>query len=299
MDSESNNGGQDQPAQSSDLVELKTFSDFNAADLARAKLEALGIECWLSADDGGGMYPSLDVAQGVKLLTRPADRDRAKALIPSFPTSLGRPPYAVRAAASATPDAKGSKIKLSFPQLFSGALAGVVLCLLYQWTSRPKTTTQYHYNQDGKRDEAWVYRDGRLAEHMQDRNLDGVWDYWAYHKDGAVVRSELDNNFDGKPDQNWTYSNRDLVSAEIDADFNGTPDWFSTYRYGTLQQADMKPNGSKCVSVHEVFQNGVLAEIWRGGDSNGNFKEIVRYDPFFNPISTNVNGFQLLSPSSK
>jgi hypothetical protein len=67
-----------------------------------------------------------------------------------------------------------------------------------------------------------------------------------------------------------------------------------------LQQADWKPNGSKFTTTREIFQNGVLTEIWRGGDSNGHFKEVVRYDPFFNPISTNIpTAFQLLSPSPK
>jgi hypothetical protein len=67
----------------------------------------------------------------------------------------------------------------------------------------------------------------------------------------------------------------------------------------------MRPNGAKFTTVHEIYQNGVLTEIDRGGDSNGNFKEKVRYDPFFDPIGTNpVNtnnpaAFQLLSLPSK
>ncbi len=54
------------------------------------------------------------------------------------------------------------------------------------------------------------------------------------------------------------------------------------------------------------IKNGVLTEIERGGDSNGNFKEIVRYDPFFNPVGTNpltqiplLRPSQLLLPASK
>ena len=70
---------------------------------------------------------------------------------------------------------------------------------------------------------------------------------------------------------------------------------------------DMKPNGSKFTTTREIFQNGVLTEILRGGDSNGNFKEVVRYDPFFNPVPINFNpistnapiAFQLLPPASK
>jgi hypothetical protein len=41
--------------------------------------------------------------------------------------------------------------------------------------------------------------------------------------------------------------------------------------------------------------------MWRGGDSNGSFKEILRYDPFMNPISTNAQvSFNLLqAPTSQ
>jgi hypothetical protein len=115
-----------------------------------------------------------------------------------------------------------------------------------------------------------------------------------------VSKSEYDNNFDGKPDETWTYSNGSPVTLEKDTDFNGIPDEFCTYKYGIVQQADWRPNGSQFITTREIFQNGVLTEIWRGGDSNGHFKEVVRYDPFFNPISTNTAvAFQLLSPSLK
>lgn len=189
---------------------------------------------------------------------------------------------------------------MALGQILFGIVIGVILCLLYQWTNRPGTTTHYHYIKDGKQDEAWVYHDGHLAEHLQDRNLDGVWDYWAYHEYGNVVRSELDNNFDGKPDETWTCSKGDLVSMQKDTDFNGKPDEFCTYKFHIVQQMEMKPNGTKYTTEREIFKDEVLMEIWRGGDSKGNFKEVVRYDPFLNPISANIpTAFLLLSPSSK
>ena len=100
-----------------------------------------------------------------------------------------------------------------------------------------------------------------------------------------------------------TYSSGCTATLELDTDFNGIPDEFYIFKYGVPQQEDMRPNGLKYTTVREIFQNGVLVEILRGGDSNGNFKEDVRYDPFFNPISINVNSamtntattFQLLS----
>jgi hypothetical protein len=54
-----------------------------------------------------------------------------------------------------------------------------------------------------------------------------------------------------------------------------------------LQKVDIMPNGAKFATVRELFQAGVLVEVLRGGNAEGGFKESVRYDPFFNPISTN------------
>jgi hypothetical protein len=296
MASDATNDG---PHDEEKTVTIRTFGDHEAAELAVANLEAHGIACWINADDCGGMLPSLTASGGVRLLVHASDVEAAIALLAAqvSPTEINQ--IETEAVASSPPEPVSPQ-KLAWGQILFGIVIGVLLCLLYQWVNTLGTKTHYYYTKDGLCDEAWVYRYGHLAEHLQDRNLDGVWDYWAYHEHGFVVRTELDNNFDGKPDETWTYSNGDLVSMEKDTDFNGVPDEFCTYKHHILQQADMKPNGSKFTTTREIFQNGVLTEIWRGGDSNGNFKEVVRYDPFFNPISTNIpTAFQLLSPSSK
>jgi hypothetical protein len=280
-------------------VTIRTFGSHEAAELAVANLEAHGIECLVNADDCGGMYPNLTAPGGVRLLVRAADAEAAVALLNAQASPAEINQIETEAAASSPPETVPLK-KLAWGQILFGIVIGVILCLFCQWANKPGTTTHYHYAKDGKCDEAWVYRYGHLAEHLRDRNLDGVWDYWAYHEHGDVVRLEMDNNFDGKPDETWTYSNGDLVSLEEDTDFNGTPDLIYTYKYHVIQQVDVRPNGSTFTSTREIFKNGVLTEIWRGGDSNGHFKEVVQYDPFFNPISTNNPAvFQLLSPSSK
>jgi hypothetical protein len=98
---------------------------------------------------------------------------------------------------------------------------------------------------------------------------------------------QADDNFDGKPDYFVTYSNSSPISGEQDTDYNGATDAFYIFKNGIVQQVDYKPNGSKFVTTREKFENGVLMEIWRGGDISGNFSEVVKYDPFFNPVSTN------------
>jgi hypothetical protein len=287
-------------------VTLRTFGSHEAAELAVANLEAHGIECWINADDCGGMYPNLTAAGGVRLLVRASDAEAATALLKAQASPAEISQIEAEAAASSPPETVPLK-KLSWGQILFGVVIGVILCLLYQWANNLGTKTYYHHTKDGKRDEAWVYRYGYLAEFFQDRNLDGNWDYWTYYENGHLVRSEYDNNFDGKPDKFVTYSNGSTATLEQDTDFNGIPDEFYIFKHGVLQREDIRPNGSKFTTTREIFQNGVLVEILRGGDSNGNFKEDVRYDPFFNPISINANSavtntattFQLLSPTSK
>jgi len=198
----------------------------------------------------------------------------------------------------------GSNIAIG--QIVLGAVVGIVMGVLASYfvhgpapaPPTPSTrlpTTHYHYAENGMRDEEWSYKNGRLVSHNKDRNLDGSFDYWVYYDaKGYVTRVEEDNNFDGKPDQFWIYSNNEVVRAEKDNDFNGVPDEFVTYKDHLPQQLDIKPNGSKFPTVRQLFSNGVTTEISWGGDSNGNFRETVSYDPMFNPIRTN-SPFHFLS----
>jgi hypothetical protein len=302
----SDSSADNQPDEAKAIV-VHIFSSRESAALAAANLEARGIACWITADDCGGMYPSLTAPGGVRLLVRQSDAEAAIALLDTQVSPAELNQIETGAVASSPPETTPLK-KLALGQIVSGLAAGIIfgiwLCLLYQWANQLGTKTYYQYR-DGKRDEAWLYRDGQLVEFLQDRNLDGHWDHWTYYENGRAVRSEYDNNFDGKADLTWTYSNGTVVSMEKDTDFNGTPDWFCTYKDDIIQETDMKPNGAKFTTVRELFQNGVLTEIDRGGDSDGDFKEIVRYDPFFNPIGTkpiNTNistEFNLLLPGSK
>ncbi len=199
----------------------------------------------------------------------------------------------------------GSNIAIG--QIVLGALVGIILGVLASHFVHPPPpapraapavarTTHYHYAENGMKDVEWRYKNGRLVSRSIDRNLDGSFDYWAYYDtEGNVARVEEDNNFDGKPDEFWTYSNNSVVSMEKDTDFNGVPDEFYTYEFHLPVQLDIKPNGSKFTTVREIFSNGITTEIWSGGDSNGNFREKVAYDPFFNPIHTNVFFHPLLS----
>ena len=287
-------------------VTIRTFTSHDAGNIARSNLEAHGIECWVKSDDCAGWYTNLTAPGGVRLFVRASDAEAALGLLNVETPNQGDSESNVPS--DSTPENKNSFVPVA---IIVGI--AVLLCLLYVSRGKPTgkdnlgtttqyigATTQYHHAQDGKPDEAWIYQNGHLMEYREDRNHDGNWDHWVYYEHGQEVRSDSDNNFDGKPDEWWKFSDDGKDTLQRDTDFNGVPDDFSTYKNKIIQQANMRPNGSKFVTEREIFQNGVLTEIWSGGDSNGNFKEDVRYDPFFNPISTNIPApFQLQSPAAK
>jgi hypothetical protein len=149
-----------------------------------------------------------------------------------------------------------------------------------------------------------------LVEVLKDRALSGRWDAWFYYYRGLPVRAAYDENHDGKADLWVTYSNSSPASEEQDVDYNGIPDIFTTYSNGQIQQLDVRPNGLKFAITREIFKHGLLTEIWRGGDSQGNFNTFEKYDLFLNevesthhyptPPNTNVSGpFELLTPIGK
>lgn len=276
----------DQKPEKKTLV-IRFFPNRELAEMAVAKLKAHGIESWVGTDDCAGMYPSLTVAEGVRLKVWEDDETIATAVLDAKPTPEEIKKIEIEAVLAA-PSPPEPKTKLAWGQLLTAFFLGVLVSLLYQWRQEQAPVTHYEYTPDGKRSDAWIYKSGHLVEHMEDRNLDGQWDHWTYYEHGEVVRAEDDNNFDGKPDEFWTFRPDGADTIEKDTDFNGVPDMFCTYKYRILQKVEVRPNGSKFATQRQYYKNGVLTEVWRGGDSNGNFREVIKYDPFLNPISTNT-----------
>jgi hypothetical protein len=67
-------------------VSIATFSNEIEAEVARATLEAAGIECYLKFEDTGGMMPVLQQSEGVKILVDPKNVDEARTLLTNSPT---------------------------------------------------------------------------------------------------------------------------------------------------------------------------------------------------------------------
>jgi hypothetical protein len=66
----------------SDLVTVGNYFDRLSAELAKGVLDVDGIDAYISADDAGGMRPSLLTASGgARLVVRAEDAGRASELL--------------------------------------------------------------------------------------------------------------------------------------------------------------------------------------------------------------------------
>ncbi len=59
------------------LVTIKKYMNAYHAEVDKTVLEAAGIKSMVSSDDYGGMQPALQFSNGVRLIVREEDADRA------------------------------------------------------------------------------------------------------------------------------------------------------------------------------------------------------------------------------
>ena len=63
------------------LVAVGSYPNKIDAELAQGALEAADIEAMVSADDAGGLQPGLWVGEGVRVLVRAEDAERASKIL--------------------------------------------------------------------------------------------------------------------------------------------------------------------------------------------------------------------------
>jgi len=231
-------------------VVVKTFLKLTDADLAAAQLRGAGIECAITSDDAGGVYPALAL---IKLLVDPDDAPEARRL-------LDEPVAPVAIPDVGSPVTQETPTRPAFPMwpLFvAGMIVGILihgLCIdarnkhvpTRRWNqpsaskgaSEPVTRRrgtvveqQYDQNHDGRPDDWVFYEKGVMTSRICDDNFDGKPDEWhTYNTNGLLVESRYDRNYDSKADS-WTFCQNGLKSTgEADNDFDGRVDtWF---RYG-------------------------------------------------------------------
>jgi len=68
------------------IIVIKTFNNEFEAEMAKSLLEEEEIECFISKDDEGSMYPSLQLTLGVNLHVFEKDAEKALEIIKSMET---------------------------------------------------------------------------------------------------------------------------------------------------------------------------------------------------------------------
>jgi hypothetical protein len=69
---------------SQEMVVAKIFTSELDAEIAREQLETAGIPARIVKDDAGGMLPSLQAPEGVKLFVAPSDLEEAQKILESM-----------------------------------------------------------------------------------------------------------------------------------------------------------------------------------------------------------------------
>ena len=64
-----------------ELVAVGTYPSKIEAEIVRGALEAADIDAMVSADDAGGLRPSLWMGEGVRVLVRAEDAERAREIL--------------------------------------------------------------------------------------------------------------------------------------------------------------------------------------------------------------------------
>ncbi len=78
---------------SNESVVIATYTNGPEAEAARARLVALGIAAEIQRDDVGGMYPQLDLTEGIRLVVNAEDEARARETLADLQTPDPSPPW--------------------------------------------------------------------------------------------------------------------------------------------------------------------------------------------------------------
>lgn len=263
---------------------VKTFANLAEAGYASSLLESAGIRASLADEQSFLMTPGMATG-GIRLQVEDPDFERAMRVLEEGPDAAESP---VAGSAVSSEPVEIGKIPTG---LFVAAAAGLAFLAfaIHQFAENRRTgrrradnqTYEYDYNQDGRPDHFFIYRDGVLSREEVDRNFDGKIDEWDFFdREGKIERMELDENFDGRPDVWFSYKNGIIGSSRSDTDFNGRPDWFATFENGVAIRSDCRPNDSKIVVRRYISEHGVLREEWVDENQDGVFDYKFLYDPF-------------------
>ncbi len=264
-------------AETSETTVIQSFNTEARAYLAQLHLEAMGIEAWIEKDDGGGAYPPLQFSNGVHVVVRTADAERAHEIL----ASVAEEDEQIADARAPAHPARRQAWRPFVAGLLAGALvtAGV---MTYIGNRDANATMEAAFDNtgDGVTDEVQFIENGQLVRIHEDRNGDGKMDAWTFFSDNQITQGHTDANFDGRADIWFEYSDLYNYRVKMDTNFDGQADVTSFAEHGVFRQADWHPGAASKIERRIHFDNGVRAAMHTDTDGDGRFDITTIYDVF-------------------
>lgn len=171
-------------------------------------------------------------------------------------------------------------IPKSKPQGLIGFISGVIIAsgVLYWMYNYPVTVDGIDFNDDGKLDEVWEFKNNRISKSSRDSNLDGEVDQIYYFSSGSIQSGEVDLNFDGTFETQVSYRRGNIVKQETDVNQNGVVDYRMLFKNGQIDTIEFIDEDSDEVRKRQFYKMGKLVSAEFDADGNGSLEKKYQYD---------------------
>ncbi len=233
-------------------------------------LQQGGIESRIDGEFLQGGAGELQAMNMVRVLVNEVDYSEAQSIINKWDsTQVEKTPAPAPVA--------GSRSSGVATGLLLGLLAGAGITFLAYNT--PVSIDGIDYNDDGKIDEKWIFKDDRLSGLKLDRNLDGMVDLVSsYNRKGRIYKSKLDDNFDGVFESLITYERGNPILTEVDIDNNGDADHRTYFRDGVFYKVEISDPTSGVTRKIQNYKLNKLVSSSFDSDGDGVFDKKYEYD---------------------
>lgn len=231
-------------------------------------LQQVGITSRIDGEFLQGGVGELQAMGFVRVLVEDADYANAQEVIKTWDTTQFEPTQ------ESAHKSKSSGVGVG---LLIGLLIGVSAAFLAYNT--PVTIDGIDYNDDGKLDEKWVYRDNRLSRIEIDRNLDGSVDnIHLYNRKGRINKTETDDDFDGIFEGVLTYKRGIPDIQTIDSDQDGIVDIKSYSKHGVLTEIEIIGPTQTSPKKKQYFEMYKLISSEFDSNGDGIYDKKYSYD---------------------
>lgn len=230
-------------------------------------LQQAGIECRVDGEYFQGGVGELP-ANMVRVLVEGPDYEKARTIINEWEaTQLDNTDTRV-------PARKSSGIGTG---LVLGLLIGTGLTF---WAyNSPVTSDGVDYNDDGRLDEKWTYRDNRIIRAEVDRNLDGKIDtIHHYSIKGIIYKTEADDNFDGIYETIYKYKHGTVYLQESDLNQDSHTDYRAHSENGLLSEVEILGPDSNSPKKKQTYRMNKLFSSEYDSNGDGVYDTLYEYD---------------------